>query len=141
VWIARARAVPTRQLEQEVREIGGRAGPGGPEEVAPEQRVALRCTPAAREKWSAVCELAERLAGQRLRAGEVLELVAAEALSAVSIHPAFRRAPRRAGTPRGGRGRGSPVAGGHPAGACNRAEPTSASTAVSCARENPVGSG
>jgi hypothetical protein len=134
VWIARARAVPTRQLEQEVREIGGRAGPGGPEEVAPEQRVALRCTPAAREKWSAVCELAERVAGQRLRAGEVLELVAAEALSAVSIHPAFAERP-------GGRGRGSPVAGGHPAGACNRAEPTSASTAVSCARENPVGSG
>ena len=51
------------------------------------RRVTVRCTPAVREKWSVVCEMAERVAGQRLRAGEVLELVTAEAWSAVSIDP------------------------------------------------------
>jgi len=59
----------------------------------PTLEVRLRCTPAVREKWSVVCELAERVAGERLRAGEVLEWVAAEAFSAVSIDPAFAGRP------------------------------------------------
>jgi hypothetical protein len=89
-WIARARAVSSRQLEQAVRSFAPSLDPAdGPEEAASETRVALRCTPAVREKWSAVCELAERVAGQRLGAGEVLELVVAEAFSGVSVDPAF----------------------------------------------------
>lgn len=88
-WIARARALSTRGLEQEVRKGARLVGPHAPDEAAPEQRVALRCTPAVREKWSVACEVAERVAGQRLATGEVLELVAAEAFSALSIDPAF----------------------------------------------------
>ena len=86
-WIARAQALPTRRLEREVRERARPAGLGDPDEAAPARRVALRCTPAVREKWSLVSEVAERVAGQHLRAGEVLEWVAAEAFSALSIDP------------------------------------------------------
>jgi hypothetical protein len=93
-WIARARAVSTRRLEREVRESARPGVPDDPDEAAPEQRVAVRCTLAVREKWTVVCEMAERVAGQRLRAGEVLELVAAEAFSAVSIDPALAEWPR-----------------------------------------------
>jgi hypothetical protein len=46
-----------------------------------------------REKWELARELAERVAGQRLRAGEALELVAAEVFSAISIDPAFAERP------------------------------------------------
>jgi hypothetical protein len=106
-WIARASALPTRRLEQAVREVRGRAGSDGPEEAAPERRVALRCTPAVREKWSAVCELAERVAGERLHAGEVLELVAAEAFSAVSIDSALPEPPGEP-APRATRAAGAP---------------------------------
>jgi hypothetical protein len=59
-----------------------------PADTGPERWVALRCTPAVREKWSAVRELAERVAGQRLREAEALELVVAETFSATSIDPA-----------------------------------------------------
>jgi hypothetical protein len=88
-WIARARAVPTRRFEQEVRKSARRGAPGDLDDALPERRVAVRCTPAVGEKWGVVCEVAERVAGQRLRAGEVLELVAAEAFSTLSIDPAF----------------------------------------------------
>jgi hypothetical protein len=89
-WIARARALPMGRLEQEVRESALlRPEPESPEGAGPERRVAVRCTAAVREKWSVVREVAERVAGERLREGEALELVLAEAFSAVSIDPVF----------------------------------------------------
>jgi hypothetical protein len=54
------------------------------------------CTPAVREKWNLVREMAERVAGQRLRAGEALEFVAAEVFSAISIDPVFAEMPDEA---------------------------------------------
>ena len=99
-WIARARALPIRLLEQEVRlhaervraadasSVGaGGAGAFDPGEDVPCTRVALACTPAVREKWSLARELAERVAGQRLRAEDALEWVTAEACSAAAIGP------------------------------------------------------
>jgi hypothetical protein len=88
-WIARARGMPTRQLEREVRSSAPEPAPQDADEPIPQKRVEVRCTPAVREKWGLAREVAERVAGQRLRAGEALELVAAEVFSAVSIHPAF----------------------------------------------------
>ena len=64
-----------------------------PDDAVPHKRVTLRCTPAVREKWHLVREIAERVAGQRLRAGEVLEFVAAEVFSAISIDPVFAERP------------------------------------------------
>jgi hypothetical protein len=92
-WIARARALPTRRLEQEVRESARSLESEEPDDVLPQKRVTLHCTPAVKEKWSYVREMAERVAGQRLRAGEALELVAAEVFSAISIDPAFAERP------------------------------------------------
>jgi hypothetical protein len=109
-WIARARAVPIRQLEQEVRfhaervraagdandaastsaaggAHGASAGAFDPDEDVPCTRVTLACTPAVREKWALARELAERVAGQRLRAEDALEWVTAEACSAAAIGP------------------------------------------------------
>jgi hypothetical protein len=60
-----------------------------------EKRVTVRCTPAVREKWGLAREIAERVAGQHLRAGEALELVAAEVFSAISIDSAFSDLPDR----------------------------------------------
>jgi hypothetical protein len=91
-WIERTRAVSTQRLEREVRNRGAAsAGPTDPEadDERPTHRVSLRCTPSVREKWGLTRELAERVAGQRLREGEALELVAAEVFSAISIDPAF----------------------------------------------------
>lgn len=116
--IARARAVPTHRLAQEVRESARRAAPGVPDAAPPERRVVVRCTPAVREKWGVVCEMAERVAGQRLRAGEVLELVAAEAFSTLSIDPAFAEWPNQL-----------PVRGRGDTGASRRGETTSAARA------------
>jgi hypothetical protein len=92
-WISRARVVPTRQLECEVREASRSPEPEDAEEALPHTRIRVRCTPAVREKWELARELAERVAGQRLRAGEALELVAAEVFSAISIDPAFAERP------------------------------------------------
>lgn len=92
-WLARARVISTRQLEQEVRESARGSELEDPDDAVPDTRVAVRCTPAVREKWSLVREMAERVAGQRLRSGEVLELVAAEAFSVISIDPAFAEIP------------------------------------------------
>jgi hypothetical protein len=94
-WIARARAMPTRRLEHEVRSASRHPQPDERDESRPERRVAVRCTPAVREKWSVVREVAERVAGERLRDGEVLELVAAEAFSALSIDPVFAEDPEQ----------------------------------------------
>jgi hypothetical protein len=84
-WIARARETTTRHLERVLRE----SAPGGePDALGDSEasvRLALRCTPAVRAKWGLACEMAERVAGERLRAGEVLESVAAEVFSALSI--------------------------------------------------------
>ncbi len=88
-WIARAQALATRQLEQEVRASAPRLEPQDLDEAVPEQRVVVRCTPTVCEKWALAREMAERVAGQRLRAGEALELVTAEVFSAISIAPAF----------------------------------------------------
>ena len=88
-WIARARGMSTRGLEQEVQRIAGEEAPGLADEGAPEKRIVVRCTPAVREKWGLAREMAERVAGQRLRPGEALEMVAAEVFSTISIDPAF----------------------------------------------------
>ena len=98
-WIARARLLPVRRLEEETRKAraagdarAGRGGsPEGDEDEAASRlrRVAVRCTPAVREQWVALRELAERVAGRRLNAGQALELALAEVLSALPIDPAF----------------------------------------------------
>ena len=98
-WIARAREMPTRRLEQEVRRTAGEDVPQDADDPALEKRVAVRCTPAVREKWGLAREVAERVAGQRLRAGEALELVAAEVFSAISIDPAFAEMPDESPAP------------------------------------------
>lgn len=91
-WIAHARASPIRELEQTVREARKmQYRPGEPEEEGePRVSVRLRCTPAVREKWMQARDLAERVAGQRLRAEEALEWVVAEAFSEVSTETARR---------------------------------------------------
>jgi len=91
-WIARARQASCRRLEQEVRENGA-APAGKPEESVLRRRIALRCTPAVCEKWMVAREIAERVAGQRLRQDEVLELVAAEGFSELSIDPTLAGRP------------------------------------------------
>jgi hypothetical protein len=53
-----------------------------------------------REKWELTRELAERVAGARLPAGEVLELVAAEAFSSFSIDAQLGDAPAAPRQPR-----------------------------------------
>jgi hypothetical protein len=118
-WIARAREISTRRLEQEVRRSAAESDPHHADEPVAEKRIEVRCTPAVREKWGLAREMAERVAGQQLRAGEALELVAAEVFSTVSIHPTFadasdgacarprsseeesRRAPKAPEAPRG----------------------------------------
>jgi len=88
-WIARARIVSTRRLEREVRESARSIDHEDPDEGLSDTRVTVRCTPAVREKWSLVREMAECVAGERLRAAEALEFVAAEAFSAISIDSAL----------------------------------------------------
>jgi hypothetical protein len=92
-WIARARTQPTHRLEQVVRTSAPCVDPTELDEAVPQRRVAVRCTPAVCEKWALAREMAERMAGQRLRAGDALELVAAEVFSAISIDPAFVEMP------------------------------------------------
>ena len=105
LWIAKALAVSTRQLEAQVREHHRKAERDDPDEEEPQTRVTIQCTPAVREKWRVVRELAERVAGQRLRDADVLELVVAEVCSEVSIDRALAEAldappgPRRGGFP------------------------------------------
>jgi hypothetical protein len=89
-WLERARAVSARRLEQEVRALpGGEGGAGAGDEAEPVRRVALRCTPAVRERWALAREMAERVAGRRLREADAVDVVAAEVASAVPIDPAF----------------------------------------------------
>jgi len=107
-WIALAREIPTRRLEQEVRKSARSGEPQDADDLALEKRVTVRCTPAVREKWGLAREMAERVAGQRLRAGEALELVAAEVFSAVSIDPAFAEMPDASPVPGRGDRAGSP---------------------------------
>ncbi len=83
-WIELAGAVSTRELERRVRAESPPAA--APED--PKQRVSLRCSPALAGKWQLVRELAERVAGERLSAGDVLELVVAEAFSALGVDAA-----------------------------------------------------
>jgi hypothetical protein len=82
-WIERARVLPTRHLEQEVRERTRAGDSGNLDDAEPTVRVTLRCAPAVCEKWSLAREVAERVAGQRVRADDALELVVAEVSSAV----------------------------------------------------------
>jgi len=91
VWIERARAVSTRQLEQEVRALADPSDPGHGEadDAEPQRRVAQRCAPAVRERWERAREVAERVAGRRLREADALEIVAAEVTSTIPIDPAF----------------------------------------------------
>jgi hypothetical protein len=84
-WIERARRVPTRRIEHEVREHGRAGGSSDREDEGPRTRVTVQCTPAVRAKWELTREIAERVAGGRLSAGAVLELVAAEAFSRFSV--------------------------------------------------------
>lgn len=88
-WIARAASLGCRELEQRLRSDSAKAAGGmHPEdESEPTRRVVVRCAPAVVEKWATARELAERVAGRRLGAGEALELVLAEVLSGVSLEP------------------------------------------------------
>ncbi|TMA25446.1 MAG: HNH endonuclease [Deltaproteobacteria bacterium] len=87
-WIALARVLSTQRLERAVREHAGTAVAHDPERE-PTTRLTVRCSPAVLEKWLIAREFAERVAGQRLRAADALELVAAEVFSAISIEPRF----------------------------------------------------
>ncbi len=88
-WIARARKISIRRLEEEVRAARGLVdGALDAEADPPLVRVTLHCTPAVRATWMLAREFAERVSGQRLREDEALEWVTAEALSSVSIDPA-----------------------------------------------------
>jgi len=88
-WISHAQSRPIRELEQSVREARKmQNGPNDPEADEPRVSVRVRCTPAVREKWLQVRELAEQVAGQRLRPEEALEWVVAEAFSDVSSETA-----------------------------------------------------
>ena len=97
-WIHRALTLSTRALETAVREEA-RGRPVGDaarldleaEDPAHQRPIRLRCSPAVREKWSLVRELAEWVAGQRLGDSEALELVVAEAFSTFSIDPELVR--------------------------------------------------
>jgi hypothetical protein len=90
-WIARARVLSTRRLEGEVRSRAGPDPPEDAEEDPHETWVELRCSPAVREKWSVAREVAQRMAGQRLRDADALEWVTAEVFSTLSIDPPFAR--------------------------------------------------
>src|SRR5690606_32089288 len=93
-WIARARALPIRRLEAEVSASAPATDPrAADEDPLPRVRVTVHCTPAVREKWCLAHELAERVAGQRLRAEEALEWVTAEACSSVAIVAGTELAP------------------------------------------------
>jgi hypothetical protein len=81
-WVELAQSISTRELERRVR---AEAPPADPEDS--KQRVSLRCAPALAAKWNEVRELAERVAGERLSAAEVLELVVAEAFSEFGVGP------------------------------------------------------
>jgi len=111
-WIARGRAVSVRSLAGAVRRA--RADEAGDPGAPGTCRLTERCTPAVREQWVWVRELAERMAGRRLNAGEALELVVAEVLSAVPIDPALApvQAVRRQRV-----GSADPLAGDEPAAA------------------------
>ncbi len=88
-WLARARVLSIRRLEQEVRALRAPAdGALDAEADPPRVRVTLHCTPAVHEQWLLAREYAERVSGQRLREDEALEWVTAEALSAVSVDAA-----------------------------------------------------
>ena len=89
-WISLAQAISTHRLEERVRRGKGIDRLEAAGDATPEKRVVLHCTPAVREKWSGARELAERVCGQRPRDAEVLELVAAEEFSAVSVAPLLR---------------------------------------------------
>lgn len=91
-WIARALAVTTRQLEQLVRERARGDAADDLGEGEPATQIRVRCSPVVCEKWERVRELAERVAGARLRADEVLEQVVAETLSGVAVDPASAEA-------------------------------------------------
>jgi hypothetical protein len=85
-WMARAAAMPTRRLEQEVRERARGPDPLDREtDAEPTALLRLRCTPAVRETWSVVREVSQRVAGERLSAEETLEWVLAEVASAVRV--------------------------------------------------------
>src|SRR5690606_180154 len=92
--IARARALPIRRLEAEVSASAPATDPrAAGEDPLPRVRVTVHCTPAVRERWCLAHELAERVAGQRLRAEEALEWVTAEACSSVAIVAGTELAP------------------------------------------------
>jgi hypothetical protein len=84
-WIARARELPIRRLDQEVRARGplGGAHHDGPGEAL--TRVTVRCSPAVRARWMQAHEMAERVAGERLRPGEALEWITAEVCSELPL--------------------------------------------------------
>ena len=88
-WIARAQAVTTRRLEEEVREHDRDRATADPDEGEPLTRVTVHCTPAVRETWSLVREMAQRVEGRRLCDAEVLEAAVAEVSSTLPIDPAF----------------------------------------------------
>jgi hypothetical protein len=115
VWIALSRALSTQRLEQAVRVHAARPGAHEPEsELEPTTRLTVRCSPAVLEKWYLTRELAERVAGQRLRAADALELVAAEVFSAIAIDPAFVETPETTHTRCSAADAGAPPAGAEP---------------------------
>jgi hypothetical protein len=91
-WIAQARGQPVRALERSLRavdraalEVGGLAVDEEGGEAAPCERLSLRGPVALAFKWQRAKEYASRVAGERLPAGAVLEMVTAETLSALPL--------------------------------------------------------
>jgi len=91
-WIARARVVPTRRLEHEVRLRSERSRPGEGD-AQDLVRIEVSCTPAVLAKWILSRKMAERVTGQRMSAAEALEVVVAEVFSTTGIDPALADAP------------------------------------------------
>jgi 5-methylcytosine-specific restriction endonuclease McrA len=88
-WVSRARALPVRKLEHEVRAVDrGSLEALTDEDGAPaEERagIRIRCTPAVRARWWYARQLARRTAGEALPIWEAMEAIAAEVLSAFPL--------------------------------------------------------
>ena len=79
-WIAQARHLTCRDLDQQVRAFLEETKKSESHSER-QQSVRLSCTPAVRTKWHIARELAERVSGERLSDADALECVLGEAVA------------------------------------------------------------
>jgi hypothetical protein len=86
-WLARARALPVRAFEHEVRAVDRGALEADAEGAPSGERagIRIRCTARARAQWWSARQLARRTAGEALPVWEAMEWIAAEVLSAFPL--------------------------------------------------------